>query len=141
MRKRKSEARMGSKNPMYGKKGLLSPHFGKKHSDLTKAKQSAGIKEYSKNRPNSHNKNISKSLLGNSKLSERMRGENNPMFGMPASAYNKAMTALKNSGNNNPMKKPEHQKTCTHCTKICGKNNFVKYHGDKCKFFTSFKEQ
>ena len=29
-KKRKSEARKGSKNPMYGKTGSLSPHFGKK---------------------------------------------------------------------------------------------------------------
>jgi len=32
-RKKKSIARIGDKNPMYGKKGELSPHFGKKRPE------------------------------------------------------------------------------------------------------------
>lgn len=136
-KKRKSEARKGSKNPMYGKTGSLSPHFGKKYSETKRAKQSLGVKEYSKSRPESHNKNISKSLKDNPKLSERMRGENNPMYGVPASDYNKLMTRLKNSGNNNPMKNPKHQKQCEHCSKIVAKNHYTMFHGQKCKFFKS----
>lgn len=136
-RKRKSNARMSNKNPMYGKTGPLSPHFGKKHTESRKAKQSAGVRDYAKNRPKSHNDNISKSLKGNTKLSERVRGANNPMYGVPASDYNKAMTRLSNSGGNNPMKKPEHQRTCEHCYKTVAKNHYTMYHGDKCKFIAA----
>jgi hypothetical protein len=39
-------------------------------------------------------------------------GNKNPMYGIPASDYNKAMTKLKNSGENNPMKKLKNQKVC-----------------------------
>lgn len=132
-RQRKREARIGDKNPMFGKKGKLSPHFGKKQSDDTKNKRSTSLKKYSKNRPIKHNENISKSLKGNAKLSERMTGSNNPMFGIAASDFNKEMTRLKNSGDNNPMKKPEHQKMCPHCCKTVAKNHYTMYHGDKCK--------
>jgi hypothetical protein len=134
-RQRKKEARLGIKNPMYGKTGILSPHYGKKHSDATNKKRSDSLKNYSQNRPNFHNENISKSLKGNLKLIERMTGSNNPMYGIPASDYNKAMTKLKNSGDNNPMKKPEHQKKCLYCGQIVAKNHFTMFHGNKCKKF------
>lgn len=37
------------------------------------------------------------------------------------------------------IKKPEYK--CPHCNKIGGRNIMLRWHGDKCKFFTSFKEQ
>lgn len=138
-RQKKKEARLGIKNQMYGKKGSLSPHYGKKHSGFTKSQISNSLKKYSQNRPSSHNENISKSLLGNSKLIKNMSGCNNPMYGVPASDYNKAMTKLKNSGDNNPMKKPENQRKCNYCGKTVAKNHFTMFHGDKCKFFKPTK--
>ena len=128
-RLKKREARLGAKNPMFGKKGNLSPHYGKTYSDERREKQSSGVKKYAECRPAAHNENISKSLLGNPKLSARMQGENNPMFGIPASDYNKAMTTLKNSGDNNPMKRSEHQRTCDHCGKTVAKNHYTMFHG------------
>lgn len=132
-RMKKSKARLGDKNPMYGKTKEKSPNYGKKHNEEWRAKQSQGVKKYSTNRPQAHNDNISRSLRGNTKLSERMQGKNNPMYGIPASEYNKAMTRLKNSGNNNPMKKPENQKTCEYCAKVVAKNHYTMFHGEKCK--------
>ena len=123
-RLKKREARLGAKNPMFGKKGNLSPHYGKTYSDERREKQSSGVKKYAECRPAAHNENISKS---------RMQGENNPMFGIPASDYNKAMTTLKNSGDNNPMKRSEHQRTCDHCGKTVAKNHYTMFHGDRCK--------
>jgi hypothetical protein len=138
-RQKKSNARKGPNNPMHGKTGELSPNYGKKHDSEWKQKQSEGVKKYANNRPSTHNENISKSLKDNPKLSERMQGINNPMYGVPASDYNKAMTKLKNSGDNNPMRKPEHQRTCEHCHKTVAKNHYTMYHGNKCKFSTHNK--
>lgn len=130
---KKSIARQGQNNPMFGLRGELSPHFGKTHSEETKKKQSEALKEYNKNRPKEHNSNISKALRGNPKLSEKMKGEKNPMFGKPASEKSKLMSKLKNSGENNPMRRPENQKQCEYCGKIVAKNHYTMFHGPKCK--------
>lgn len=130
-RRKKSEARKGHKNPSYGKRGELSPLYGRTHTDEVKKKQSAGIKNYAQNRPKSHNNNISKSLKGNPKVG--VKGERNGMFGKTASDYNKAMSKLKNSGANNPMNLPKYQVTCIHCNKTVRKNHHTMFHGDKCK--------
>ena len=136
-RAKKREARLGNKNPMFGRRGELSPHYGKKYTNEHREKQSKALKEYSANRPTKHNQNIANALHGNPKLSDRMLGEGNPMYGVPASDYNKSMTKLKNSGDNNPMKKPEHQRTCIHCGKIVAKNHFTMFHGDRSKHNTT----
>jgi hypothetical protein len=130
-RAKKSLARQGDKNPMYGKRGELSPHFGKHHSAEVKQKQSDGVKNYAAFRPATHNENISKSLKGNPKVG--LKGEKNPMYGKSASDYNKQMSKLKNSGDNNPMKQLKHQRTCEHCNKTIAKNHYTLFHGDKCK--------
>lgn len=132
-RHKKSLARRGKKNPSWGKKGNSSPLYGRTHSEQTKRKQSEKLKEYNKNRPDSHNKNISKALTGNQKLKDRMSGSNNPMYGKPASENSKLMSKLKNSGENNPMRRPENQKECEHCKRTVAKNHYTMYHGDKCK--------
>jgi hypothetical protein len=41
--------------------------------------------------------------------------------------------AEKFRGNNNPMCKPEHQRTCPHCEKSMNKVLFKRWHGDNCK--------
>lgn len=79
-RKKKSIARTGDKNPMYGKTDVNSPHYGKTHDSETKKKQSDGLKKYNLIRPKSHCENISKSLKGNLKLIERSTGDKNPGF-------------------------------------------------------------
>jgi hypothetical protein len=79
-RSKKSLARLGNKNPMYGKRGIDSPLYDIPHTEETKQKQSNGLKIYNSQRPAEHNKNISKSLKGNSKLIERVKGEKNPGF-------------------------------------------------------------
>ena len=135
-KERKSLARQCEKNPMYGKRGTESPHYGKKHTAETKLKQSLGLKCYNENRPQSHNDNISKALTGNAKLKTKI-GWLNPMFGKTASEYNKLMSKVKNSGNLNPMKKLENQLTCEFCHKTIAKNHYTMYHGIKCKEFRS----
>lgn len=131
-RQKKSKARQGSKNPSYGKRGKLSPLWGREASNETKERISDGLKKYNENRPAEHSKNISIALKGNPKLARF--GSDNPMFGKTPSDYNKAMTRLKNAGENNPMKKPEHQRTCEYCHKTVAKNHYTLYHGIKCKF-------
>jgi hypothetical protein len=130
-RLRKREAKLGDRNPMFGKTRELSPHYGNKHSEERKQNQSVGIKKYAKNRPEQHNKNISQSLKGNPKVG--VFGEKNGMYGKTPSDYNKLMSTLKNSGENNPMRKSEHQKICPHCNKTVAKNHYTMFHGDRCK--------
>jgi hypothetical protein len=130
-RQKKSIARQGEKNPMFGKRGELCPHYGKQYTEERRKNQSLGVLEYAKARPESHNKNISAALKGNPNVG--CKGEKNGMFGKPATEYNKAMSKLKNSGSNNPMCKPENQRICEHCEKKVAKNHYTMYHGDKCK--------
>ena len=123
----------GEKNPSFGKVGVLSPNYGSKRTIETRKLQSISLTKYSKSRPQAHNDNISKSLKGNPKLSERMRGENNPMYGKPCTEYNKQMTKLKNSGDNNPMRQAKYQIKCEHCGITIAKNTYTLFHGSKCK--------
>jgi hypothetical protein len=130
-RRRKSAARIGDKNPMYGKRGENSPHWGKKHTEESKEKTREKLKAYAKNRPSEHNLKISAALTGNPKVG--LFGERNPRYGKPASENAKLMSKIKNSGANNPMRKPEHQKICEYCNKSVAKNHYTMYHGDKCE--------
>ena len=71
-----SKSRIGKKNPMYGRTGELSPHFGKHRSDETKKKLhdlQVGEKSYWYGK---HHSEETKA-----KLSLRMSGENNPFYG------------------------------------------------------------
>ena len=132
-REKKRLAHLGEKGSMYGKRGPLCPHYGKKYSEERRKNQSIGTKKYAERRPQTHNDNISKSLLKNPKLSEAKKGEKNPMYGVPASDYNKSMTKLKNSGDGNPMRNPKYQMICPHCNRSFAKSNYNLWHGDKCK--------
>jgi len=115
-RNKKSIARLGDKNPMYGKTGEISPHYGKKHSVETKAKQSIGIKNYAINRPIEHNKKIAEALKGNPKVG--LKKEKNPSFGKPWVAEH-----LKDIP----------PKTCEYCNKTVSIGNYSRWHGEQCK--------
>lgn len=130
-RLKKSIARQGNKNPMFGKTGELSPHYGKSHSTQRRQKQSVGVSAYAKNRPDTHNENISTALRGNPNVG--LMGEKNGMYGKPAHPNAIEMSKLKNTGENNPMRRPEHQKQCVHCNKTIAKNHYTMFHGDKCR--------
>jgi hypothetical protein len=128
-RQRKSKARRGELNPMWGKKGNLCPHFGKVISIERRKNISKALK--GKMKSESHRKNRSAALKGNPKIG--MKDKKNPMFGKPTSEASKMGSKLKNSGENNPMRKPENQKVCEHCNKTVAKNHYTMYHGNKCK--------
>ena len=115
-RGRKSEARLGDKNPMYGRRGELSPHYGKLHSSERKANQSRGVTAYATNRPASHNTNISKSLKGNPNVG--LKGTNNPSYGKPEVAAHLNGTV-------------HHCDSCNRT--IAGYGNYKRWHGVRCK--------
>ncbi len=116
-RKKKSIARLGVKNPMYGKTGENSPHYGKKHSDEIKSKQRIGVKKYAMNRPKEHNMKISESLKGNPKVG--LKKEKNPSFGKPWVADHLNIIP---------------PKTCEYCNKTISIGNYTRWHGNNCKF-------
>jgi hypothetical protein len=114
----------GGEGPSPGDRvGALNPMFGKKRPDIT------GDLHPNKN-PKIKNK-IRNSHIGKKhsqeskdKRSEKLKGINNPMYGKIGSLshrYGKTTEKL----------------TCPHCGIVCGKHNYVKYHGDKCKFVGS----
>jgi len=118
-RKRKSDARKGDKNPMYGLTGELCPHYNKTHNAVWKENQSIGVATYAKTRPQEHNDNISKSLKGNPNVG--LKGSLNPSYGKPErSAHLNGTTHY-----------------CKHCCRtIAGKGNYARYHGNRCKHNT-----
>lgn len=121
-RKKKSAARQGDKNPMFGKTSELCPHYGKRHSKKHKDNQSKGVADYAKNRPASHNENISKSLKGNPNVGHK--GAKNPSYGKPERASHLNGTTH----------------YCKHCNRtIAGKGNYTRYHGDRCKHNTDIE--
>jgi hypothetical protein len=79
-RQRKRNARLGSKNPMYGLKGTKSPIYGRIKPPDEVERLSEGVKKYCETRPQSHNDNISKSLKGNPNLIAAVTGDKNPGF-------------------------------------------------------------
>jgi len=114
----------GGEGPSPGDRvGALNPMFGKKRPDITgdlHPNKNPKIKNKIKN---SH---IGKKHSQESKdrRSEKLKGINNPMYGKIGSLshrYGKTTEKL----------------TCPHCGIVCGKHNYVKYHGDKCKFVGS----
>lgn len=68
--------RKGENNSMFGRTGNKSPHFGKHYSDETKRKISIARKEFLKKNP------IVVSEQTKKKISERTKGQNNPMSKM-----------------------------------------------------------
>jgi hypothetical protein len=118
-RKKKSTARQGEKNPMYGLRGELSPHYGKTYTNERRENQSKGVKAYAASRPESHNENISKSLKGNPNVG--LKGSKNPSYGKPERSSHLNGTT--------------HH--CEHCNRtIAGYGNYKRYHGYRCKHNT-----
>ena len=114
----------GGEGPSPGDRvGALNPMFGKKRPDIT------GDLHPNKN-PKIANK-IRKSHIGKKhsqeskdKRSESLKGSNNPMYGKIGSLSPR-------------FGKTTEKLTCPHCGIICGKHNYVKYHGYKCKFINT----
>jgi hypothetical protein len=128
-KKNLSKAKTGLPNPKLSEQriGENNPMFGKKRPDITgdlhpnKRPEVAGkIK----------NSNLGKkhSASSKEKRSKRFKGAGNPMYGRTGAASPRF-------GKTTPIMK------CVHCGKECAKHNFVKYHGDKCKFFTSRSDE
>lgn len=137
-------SKRGENNPNFGKRGELSPNFGLRRSDETKQKMS--VAHAGKSFSEEHKKKISLALLGKpfseehkqkigSTMSDgRMKGENNPRYGMrhseeslqkmratmsdgrrkgeKSSHYGKKKPELskKMTGQNNPMSRTNREK-------------------------------
>jgi hypothetical protein len=115
-RKKKSDSRKGNKNPMFGKIGDLSPHYGKKYSESHRKSQSIGVAAYAKSRPDSHNRAISAANKGNPNLGSK--GNKNGSYGRPERSAHLNLIP---------------PKVCEHCHRSFSIGNYTRYHGTKCK--------
>ena len=128
--KKCSELAAGSNNPMYGKRGPLSPHYGKKRPEHSKALTGRKRPEHSKamsgiNNPMKNPANATKlSGAGNGMFRVDRSGEKNTFFGKKHSE--KTLKKLQ-------VPKPKY--CCPHCNTIVGgKSNYDRWHDDNCKF-------
>jgi hypothetical protein len=114
----------GGEGPSPGDRvGALNPMFGKKRPDIT---GDLHPNKNSKIRNKIRNSHLGKkhSQESKDKRSEKLKGINNPMYGKTgilSPRYGKTTEKI----------------TCPHCGIVCGKHNYVKYHGDKCKFISA----
>ena len=118
--KMQSEKMKGENNPMYGKKGNLSPHFGKK---------------YTKERRD----NISKSLKGKKHSEERIKNIKKGIKEKRKKGYK-----WYNNGIVETFSLPENvgddfypgrlKIICPHCGKEGNNANMKRYHFDNCKY-------
>jgi hypothetical protein len=124
-RKRRSELTAGQNNPMYGKRGELSPLYGRKRPDQS---------EFMKN--NNPTKGLPRSEQIKREHSERMKGRPSPHKGKTFEEIHgdnanirrqKISEALK--GRKQPMTKV----TCPHCGKIGGVAPMHRFHFDRCR--------
>jgi hypothetical protein len=117
----------GGEGPSPGdRRGSLNPMFGKKRPDITGERSPTKRREVADKIRQSH---LGKkhSQESKEKRSIKLSGQNNPMYGKKGTqSHRYGKTTIKI--------------TCSHCGIICCKHNFVKYHGDKCKFLDA-KEQ
>lgn len=78
-KKKKSDSMVGELNHQYGKSGELSPNYGLKRSDKTRAKMSSSLKESYNNGNREKYRYISEEE--HSRRSDAASGENNGMYG------------------------------------------------------------
>lgn len=139
VRKKKSKARQGNKNPQFGKKKELSPNWGRKNpmKPETRAKLSAALK--GKKGWNTGMKMPPMSDEQRAKLSAALKGK-------PSHRKGKAFPAVIESNKRRAgEKRPKHsawmtgrtwsclERTCPHCGKVGRGGNMLRYHFDNCK--------
>jgi len=140
VRTKKSKARQGNKNPQYGKRGFLSPNWGRKlppKSAESKAKLSAALK--GKKSWNKGKKMPPLTDEQKAKLSAALKGKPSHWKGKKNKAVSEANK--KRAG----IKRPNHsvwmtgktwiciERICPHCGKQGRGGNMLRYHFDKCK--------
>lgn len=137
---KKSNARMGINNPSYGKRGELSPNWGKKHkprSPETLAKMSAALKGKA-----GWNKGMKMPPMSDerkARQSAALKGRVSPNKGNICP--NVAEANRKRAGEKRPAQSlallgktwTHVQKICPHCKIIGAGGNMLRYHFDNCK--------
>jgi hypothetical protein len=140
VRKKKSLARIGEKNPSYGVRGELSPNWGRKmpsKSEETRRKLSEALK--GKEGWNKGMKMPPMSDEQRAKLSAALKGRPSHRKGKPFP------TVIETNKKRVGIKRPEHsafmtgktwsclERTCPHCGTIGRGGNMLRYHFENCK--------
>jgi len=124
--KKCSELSSGSNNPMYGKRGPLSPHYGKKRPEHSKALTGRKRPDHSKVMTGRKNPTASK----------QWAGKNNPFYGVDRSGDKNTFYGKTHSEETlKKLRVPKSKYCCQHCNILVGgKSNYNRWHGDNCKF-------
>jgi hypothetical protein len=140
VRKKKSLARTGLKNPSFGKRGELSPNWGRKHkprSPETLEKMSKALK--GRSGWNKGMKMPPMPIESREKISQALKGRVSPNKGNICP--NVAEANRKRAGEKRPAQRlamlgrtwSYKEKICPHCGVSGGGGNMLRYHFDNCK--------
>ena len=140
VRLKKSKARSGSNNPSFGKRGELSPNWGRKlppKSQEARAKLSAALKgkagwNKGKKMPPMTDEQRAKLSAALKGKPSHWRGKKNPSV----AEANKKRAGEKRPAQSKAMfgRTWTHAgRTCPHCGKIGAGGNMLRYHFDNCK--------
>lgn len=137
-KKKISDAQLGSKNHMYGKKGILCPNFGRYPTKKTRLKMSISGKN--KIFTEAHRKNLGLAHKGNKNY---WYGTKGPMYNRSHNNRTKKVLSIKNTGDKNPrfgyICTEKERKRISKNSKLMWKNH--KYREKMIKIFNTKKHK
>ena len=140
VRKKKSLARIGEKNPSFGKRGKLSPNLGRKNPMKPETKEKLSLALKGKSGWNKGMKMPPMSDERKARQSAALKGRVSPNKGNICP--NVAEANRKRAGEKRPAtslallgKTWTHaEKVCPHCKTIGAGGNMLRYHFENCKY-------
>jgi hypothetical protein len=139
VRLKKSKARAGSNNPSFGKRGELSPNWGRKNPMKLETRAKLSVTLQGKSGWNKGKKMPPMPDEQRAKISAALKGKPSHRKGKPF------LPVIETNKRRRGVKRPEHrefmlgrtwqcsEKSCPHCGTIGRGGNMLRYHFDNCK--------